>query len=146
MDRLGKLNEKVRDDLNEMGLEIPADSGAPLVFQHGSTLVTISTFEIDASTFCRISSIVLTDVTPTLELLQRLLRLNTEVLFGAFLLFEDTTVAFSATLLGNDLDPKEFETTLRYVAAIADTFDDPLLDLCGGMRGMDLLEQVDADR
>lgn len=146
MDRLGKLNEKVRDYLTEMGLELPAEPTPPIVFQHGSTIVTISTFELDSSTFCRFSSVVLTDVTPTLELLQRLLRLNTEVLFGAFLLFEDTTIAFSATLLGNDLDPKEFETTLRYVAAIADTFDDPLLDLCGGMRGMDLLEQPHNDR
>ena len=99
----------------------------------------ISLFEEGEDTFCRFASIMLRDFEPSLELLQRILKLNTEVLFGSFLLFEDNTLSFSATLLGNHLDYDEFDKTLRYVAQVSDDYDDELQSIGGGQRAQDVL-------
>jgi hypothetical protein len=109
------------------------------LLKYGSTVVMVTLFEADDRPFCRFVSIVLKDVEPTLELLQRLLKLNTEVLFGAFLLFEDNTLSFSATLFAEHLDADTFELTLRYVAQVSDDYDDVLQELAGGSRAEDLL-------
>ena len=101
----------------------------------------ISLFEDGEQTFCRFASIMLKDFEPSLELLHRILRLNTEVLFGSFLLFEDNTLSFSATLLGNHLDFDEFENTLQYVAKVSDDYDDELQVLGGGQRAEDVLNE-----
>ena len=109
MNHMQILEERVKTYLGEMELE-PEQSGDQLyLFKYGSTVVMISLFEEGDQTFCRFASIMLKDFEPSLELLHRILRLNTEVLFGTFLLFEDNTLSFSATLLGNHLDFDEFE-------------------------------------
>jgi len=111
------------------------------LFKYGSTVVMISLFAEEEQTFCRFASIMLKDFEPTLELLHRLLRLNTEVLFGSFLLFEDNTLSFSATILGNNIDFPEFEMSLRYVAKVSDDYDDQLQALGGGKRAQDVLSE-----
>ena len=139
MNHMQILEERVKTYLGEMELE-PEQSGDQLyLFKYGSTVVMISLFEEGDQTFCRFASIMLKDFEPSLELLHRILRLNTEVLFGTFLLFEDNTLSFSATLLGNHLDFDEFETTLRYVAKVSDDYDDDLQVLGGGQRAQDVL-------
>jgi hypothetical protein len=111
------------------------------LFKYGSTVVMISLFEEGVDTYVRFASIMLKDFEPTLEVVQRILRLNTEVLFGSFLLFEDNTLSFSATLLGNHLDFDEFERTLKYVAKVSDDYDDELQSLGGGQRAEDVLRE-----
>jgi len=101
MNRLQILEERVRAYLGEMGLDPEQSEDGLYLFKYGSTVVMISLFEETEDTFCRFASVMLKDFEPTLELLHRILRLNTEVLFGSFLLFEDNTLSFSATLLGN---------------------------------------------
>jgi hypothetical protein len=141
MDRIQILEERVRAYLAEMGLEPEQSEDGLYLFKYGSTVVMISLFEEGEDTFCRFASIMLKDFEPTLDLLQRILRLNTEVLFGSFLLFEDNTLSFSATLLGNHLDFAEFEKTLRYVAKVSDDYDDELQTLGGGKRAEDVLRE-----
>jgi hypothetical protein len=141
MDRLQILEERVKAYLAEMGLEPEQSEDGLYLFKYGSTVVMISLFEESEDTFCRFASIMLKDFEPTLELLHRILRLNTEVLFGSFLLFEDNTLSFSATLLGNHLDFAEFEKTLRYVAKVSDDYDDELQGLGGGKRAEDVLRE-----
>jgi hypothetical protein len=135
------LEERVQAFLAEMELEPEQSEDGLYLFKYGSTVVMISLFEEDDQTFCRFASIMLKDFEPSLELLHRILRLNTEVLFGTFLLFEDNTLSFSATLLGNNLDLDEFEVTLRYVAKVSDDYDDELQILGGGQRAEDVLRQ-----
>ena len=133
------LDERVSAYLGEMDL-VPEQSEEGLhLFKYGSTVVMISLFEQGEDTYCRFASIMLKEFGPSLELLQRILRLNTEVLFGTFLLFEDNTLSFSATLLGNHLDLDEFEKTLRYVAQVSDDYDDELQAIGGGKRASDVL-------
>lgn len=141
MNRLQILEERVDSYLAEMGLEPEQSEDGLYLFKYGSTVVMVSLFEEGEDTFCRFASIMLKDFVPTLELLHRILRLNTEVLFGAFLLFEDNTLSFSATLLGNHLDFDEFEKTLRYVAKVSDDYDDDLQRLGGGQRAEDVLRE-----
>ncbi len=141
MNRIEILRDKVRTYMNDMEL-VPQESGDGLyLFKYGSTVVMISLFQDDDETYCRFASIMLKDFQPSLELLHRILRLNTEVLFGSFLLFEDNTLSFSATLLGNHLDFDEFEKTLRYVAQVSDDYDDDLQTLGGGKRAEDVLRE-----
>lgn len=141
MNRLQILEERVRAYLGEMELDPEQSEDGLYLFKYGSTVVMISLFEEGEDTFCRFASVMLKDFEPTLELLHRLLRLNTEVLFGSFLLFEDNTLSFSATLLGNHLDFDEFAKTLRYVAKVSDDYDDELQELGGGMRAEDVLKE-----
>lgn len=141
MNRLQILEERCNSYLAEMGLEPEQSEDGLYLFKYGSTVVMVSLFEETEDTFCRFASIMLKDFEPTLELLHRILRLNTEVLFGAFLLFEDNTLSFSATLLGNHLDFDEFEKTLRYVAKVSDDYDDELQRLGGGQRAEDVLRE-----
>ncbi len=138
-ERLKLLDERVTAYLGEMDL-VPEQSEEGLhLFKYGSTVVMVSLFEQDDDTYCRFASIMLKEFEPSLELLQRVLRLNTEVLFGSFLLFEDGTLSFSATLLGNNLDYDEFDKTLRYVAQVSDDYDDELQTIGGGKRAVDVL-------
>ena len=144
MNRIEILSERVQTYLAEMGLspEVPEDG--LYLFKYGTTVVMISLFEDDAdlkNSFCRFASILLKDFDVNSELLHRILRLNTEVLFGSFLLFEDNTLSFSATLLGDDLDFEEFRTTLNYVAKVSDDYDEELQILGGGKRAEDVLRE-----
>lgn len=141
MNRLQILEERVSNYLGEMSLAPEQAEDGLYLFKYGSTVVMISLFEEGEDTYVRFASIMLKDFEPTLELLQRILRLNTEVLFGSFLLFEDNTLSFSATLLGNHLDFDEFERTLKYVAKVSDDYDDELQSLGGGQRAEDVLRE-----
>ena len=141
MNRIQILEERVQAYLDEMELQADRSEDGLYLFKYGSTVVMISLFEEEADTFCRFASIMLKDFEPNLELLTRILRLNTEVLFGSFLLFEDNTLSFSATILGNHLDFDEFEKTLRYVAKVSDDYDDELQALGGGKRAEDVLRE-----
>ena len=141
MDAMQSLQERVESYLAQMDLEPERSEDGLNLFKYGSTVVMISLFDEDDQTFCRFASIMLKDFEPSLELLHRILRLNTEVLFGTFLLFEDNTLSFSATLLGNNLDLDEFEVTLRYVAKVSDDYDDELQAMGGGHRAEDVLQQ-----
>ncbi len=140
MEPIEGLDEQVRGYLAELGLEPARTHDGLYLFKYGSTAVIISLFEAGEDTFIRFASVLLKDFEPSLEFLQRLLRLNTEVLFGSFLLFEDNTLSFSATLLGKHVTFPAFEATLVYVARVSDDFDDELQSLGGGQRARDLLE------
>ncbi len=141
MNRLQILEERVDAYLGEMNLSPEHSDDGLYLFKYGSTVVMISLFEDADETFVRFASVMLKDFEPSLELLQRILRLNTEVLFGSFLLFEDNTLSFSATLMGNHLDYDEFDKALRYVAKISDDYDDELQSLGGGQRAVDVLQE-----
>lgn len=143
MRRLQILEERVKAYLAEMELDPAQSEDGLYLFKYGSTVVMITLFEEGEETYCRFVAIVLKDFESTLELLHRILRLNTEVLFGAFQLFEDGTLSFAATLLGNNLDFDEFEKTLRYVAQVSDDYDDELQVLGGGLRAEDVMHEED---
>ena len=144
MNSLLSLDDTLNSYYLKMGLAPEPTTPGHALFRYGSTVIVVSTFsdELDNSNttdvYCRIASIVLDQVEPSLELLQMILRLNTEVLFGAFLLFEDNVLSFSATLFANTLNFATFERTLTYVARISNEFDEEFQLLGQGQRGIEL--------
>ena len=133
------LADRVGDYLLRMEVDTERTDEGIFFFRQGSTVVMMSVFEQENHRWVRLVATMLADVTPSMELLARLLRLNTEVLLGAFLLFEDGTLAFSHTLLGDHLDFEEFECALTYVAQVGDDYDEELQALAGGRRAEDIL-------
>lgn len=139
--KLQELEEKVLAYLSRMGLVVERSEDDIYLFKYGSTVVMVSLFEDEGDTYVRFASTLLKDFDLSIELMTRLLRLNNEVLFGAFLLFEDNTISFAATLLGDTLDFEELAKTLRYVARVSDDYDDVLQRIAGGKKASDLLDE-----
>lgn len=119
MTPLANLEARVEAYLGQMGLEGAFRPGGVTTLDAGDVPVLITCFEQDDATWCRVAAVLLTDVAPTLALLHELLQRHHDVLLGAFQLFEDGTLAFSATLHGHNLDADAFSSTLRYVAHVA---------------------------
>ncbi|MFZ5481736.1 MAG: T3SS (YopN, CesT) and YbjN peptide-binding chaperone 1 [Myxococcota bacterium] len=140
-DRIAHLAGRVSDFLVRMDLDPDRNDEGIFMLRYGSTVVMVSLFEDDDHTYVRFASTMLTGVRPQLDLVMRILRLNTEVLFGAFLLFEDDTLSFTHTLLGDDLAFDEFVHTLTYVARVSDSHDEELQALAGGQRAEDILSE-----
>lgn len=136
---LRALADRVADYLGRMETDTETTDEGIFFFKHGSTVLMVSAFEQDNHRWVRFVATMLADVAPSMELLARLLRMNTDVLLGAFLLFEDGTLAFSYTLLGDHLDFEEFEYALTYVARVGDDYDEDLQALAGGRRAEDIL-------
>ena len=76
------------------------------------------------------------------ELMNFLLRKNAELHFGAFGLYFDNTITFSHSITGTNLDENELVNTLNAVAIIADHYDDKIMELAGGKRAADLLNDL----
>jgi hypothetical protein len=78
------------------------------------------------------------------ELLQFLLRKNSEMHFGSFGLLFDNTIVFQHSLAASNLDDNELITALNAVAIIADYYDDEIVEMAGGKRAKDIMD-VESD-
>jgi hypothetical protein len=78
------------------------------------------------------------NITP--EITNFLLRKNATLHFGAFGLTFDNTIMFSYSLAGMNLDLNELKAALKMVAAISDFYDDEIVKIAGGKRGIDVTE------
>lgn len=107
--------------------------------RYGSTLLVLSSFEHENVTYLRMGAVVLSGAHPSLEVVLRLLRLNAQVLFGSFQLFDDDTIAFTHTLPADGLTFEAFSSALTYVSRVGDDHDEELQSLAGGRRGEDML-------
>ena len=76
------------------------------------------------------------EITP--ELTNFLLRKNATLHFGAFGLTFDNTVIFTCSLAGSNLDLNELKAALQTVATISDYYDDQIVAIAGGKRGIDV--------
>jgi len=80
----------------------------------------------------------------TAELTNFLLRKNATLHFGAFGLTFDNTVIFSCSLAGSHLDINELKAALQTVATISDYYDDQIVAIAGGKRGVDANNMTDS--
>jgi hypothetical protein len=78
--------------------------------------------------------VVVTEIRPTPELYEYLLRLNADEEFGAFALHSDNDIIFSHTIIGDTLDPGELRATVEAIAKGADDYDDQIVERFGGLR------------
>lgn len=95
----------------------------------GDSVVDIFSFVVEGA-----------DITP--ELTNFLLRKNATLHFGAFGLTFDNTVIFSYSLAGSNLDLNELKAALQTVATISDYYDDQIVSIAGGRRGIDVNRMV----
>ncbi len=86
---------------------------------------------------------VVTGAKITSELMRFLLRKNSELHFGSFGLIFDDTITFSHTITGSSLTKDQLVITLNSIAVISDYYDDIIVDLAGGKRASDLVEDLE---
>jgi T3SS (YopN, CesT) and YbjN peptide-binding chaperone 1 len=107
--------------------------------KYGSTVLEISIepYEeddavIDILAFC------VQGVEPSFELMQELLRLNSEVPLGAFSMVEGD-IFYSHSFLGRRLRPEQLIASLDNVASISDLYDERLVAKYGGETALEHL-------
>ncbi len=137
--KLDLLQDKVTGFLLELGL--PPECHAPLAYayRYDDTVVLVSLIETDEGAWVRLASTLLKEFRPNLELVTRVLRLNTEVVMGAFLIFEDDTLTFSITLPAAGLELEGFCAAMDQVARVSNQHGEELRALAGGRLAVDIL-------
>ena len=75
------------------------------------------------------------------DLLEFLLRANSNMQFGGFALDGDGNILFQHSIVGSTCDPNELEESVLAVLEVADDYDDKIVELWGGKRGLDIPPQ-----
>src|SRR5216684_1082119 len=107
--------------------------------KYGSTVLEISIepFEEDDAVV-EVLAFCVQGVEPSFELMQELLRLNSEVALGAFSMLGES-VFFSHSFLGRRLRPEQLIASLEVVADISDEYDEKLVKRYGGETALERL-------
>ena len=107
--------------------------------KYGSTVLEISIdpYEEDDAVI-EVLAFCVQGVEPTFDLAQELLRLNSEVLLGAFSMV-DSDVFFSHSFLGRRLRPEQLIASLETVASVSDEYDEQLVEAYGGETALERL-------
>ncbi len=110
---------------------------------HGSTqvMVIVRPFTDDEACVECLSNVV-TGAKIDAELMKFLLRSNAQLHFGSFGLLFDDTITYSHSFSAACLDDGELEITVSTIAAIADYYDDLIVEKAGGQRAIDLIEEL----
>jgi hypothetical protein len=107
--------------------------------KYGSTVLEISIepYEEDDAVI-EVLAFCVQGVEPTFDLMQELLRLNSEVLLGAFSM-DGRDIFFSHSFLGRRLRPEQLIASLDTVATISDEYDEQLVEAYGGETALERL-------
>lgn len=107
--------------------------------KYGSTVLEISIdpYEEDDAVI-EVLAFCVQGVEPTFDLAQELLRLNSEVLLGAFSMV-DGDIFFSHSFLGRRLRPEQLIASLETVASVSDEYDEQLVEAYGGETALERL-------
>ncbi len=135
---LEQVEDRITGFLVDLGLPPEPYGGRLYAFRYGDTVLLVSLFEANGACWVRLATALLREFRPTLELVTRLLRLNTEVLLGSFLIFEDDILSFSVTLPGEGLAVETFTAAMEHVAVVSNSYGDELRSLAGGRLAADL--------
>lgn len=107
--------------------------------KYGSTVLEISIHpyqEDDA--VIEILAFVVQGVEPSFEMMQELLRLNSEVVLGAFSMV-GKDIFFSHSFLGRRLQPEQLIASLDIVANVSDEYDEQIVAAFGGETAIERL-------
>jgi hypothetical protein len=135
---------RVNDILKDEFPDYLSFGNGSFTISRGSTQVMIVVRPFTSDETCvECMANVVTETEITTELMRFLLRKNAELHFGSFGLLFDDTITFSHSIAGTNLDANELITTLNSVAVIADYYDDIIVDLSGGKRAADVIDDLD---
>jgi len=107
--------------------------------KYGSTVLEISIHpyqEDDA--IIEILAFVVQGVEPSFEMMQELLRLNSEVVLGAFSMV-GRDIFFSHSFLGRRLSAEQLIASLDIVAYVSDEYDEQIVSAFGGETAIERL-------
>ena len=107
--------------------------------KYGSTVleISINPWEEDDAVI-EVLAFCVKGCQPSLELLQELLELNTEILLGAFSMVGDE-IFFSHSFLGRRLRPEQLIASLDMVASTSDEYDEQIVSKYGGETALERL-------
>jgi hypothetical protein len=107
--------------------------------KYGSTVLEISIDpHEDDDAVIEVLAFCVQGVEPSFELMQDLLRLNSEVPLGAFSMV-GKDIFYSHSFLGRRVRPEQFIASLDSVASISDEYDDKLVGKYGGETALECL-------
>ncbi|MBL0332836.1 MAG: hypothetical protein IPP08_04140 [Chlorobiota bacterium] len=132
------VEDKIRICLKEYFPDFNEFPGGAFTVSQGSAVISIFLrvwHEGDiAVTF---TSQLVTGAVVDANLMEWLLKKNSEINFGAFGLLFDNTIVYSHTLPGMDLSDSELTSTLATMATIADFYDGVIVEMAGGKLGIE---------
>jgi len=110
--------------------------------KYGSTVLEISIepFQEDDA-IVEVLAFCVQGVEPTFELMQELLRLNSDVPFGAFSMVGHD-IFYSHAVLGRRLRPEQLIASLEIVADVSDEYDEQLVAKYGGETALERLRST----
>jgi hypothetical protein len=129
---LERLEDTITDMLVDLGLPPEPHGDKLYAFSFADVVLMVSLFDAADQSWVRIATPILEGIRPNLELVTRVLRLNTEVLLGSFLIFEDNTLGFSITLPGLGLQAETFRLAMEQAASIGSRCGEELAAIAGG--------------
>ena len=103
----------------------------------GSACVLVEVLPWENNAAIDTRSYVVTQIDLQASLLEFLLRENDRLLFGAFGIDSDGDIFLGHTIVGSECDQAELETSVRSILALADDYDDVIVDRWGGQRAVD---------
>jgi type III secretion system-like peptide-binding chaperone len=108
-------------------------------FKYGSTVLEISIdpYE-DDDAVVEVLAFCVQGAEPTFEMMQDLLRFNSEVPLGAFSMV-GRDIFYSHSFLGRRMRPEQFIASLDSVASISDEYDDKLVAKYGGETALECI-------
>ena len=137
-----EVYRQVKSYLDELVDEHFDDAGhCDFYLKYGSTVLEISIdpYEEDDAVI-EILAFCVQGVEPTFELMQELLRLNSEVPLGAFTMVEHD-IFYSHSFLGRRLRPEQLIASLDSVASVSDLYDERLVAKYGGETALEHLRR-----
>jgi len=138
--------DKVSNYLTEFHSDHISFGDGSFTVSRGSsqTMIIVRPFtKTEACVECIANVVTGANITP--NLMRFLLRKNSELHFGGFGLLFDDTITFSRSFSSSAMDSDEFKVTLNAVAIISDYYDDIIVDLAGGKRARDILDDLMLD-
>jgi hypothetical protein len=141
---IDKTIEKVNKILNDNFPGFVAFGDGSFTISRGSSQVMIVVRPFIKNETCVecIANVVMgANITP--HLMKYLLKKNAELHFGAFGLIFDDTITFSHSITGTNLDENELTVTLNSVAFLADYYDNIIVEMAGGKKALDYVEDYE---
>ncbi|MDQ3760487.1 MAG: YbjN domain-containing protein [Actinomycetota bacterium] len=103
----------------------------------GSAIISVGVLPRENHSVVMVQSWVVTRIESSMELYHFLLRLNNDLLYGAFSIDDANDISFRACLYGDTLDQEELSMAIAAVALTADEYDDEIIARFGGLSAKD---------
>ena len=131
---IDSARQKVRDYLTEIDPDFQEYDSGMFTVQEGSAVIGISfrPWHIE-DVAVEFTSQLVNDASLSEESMRWLLEKNAALHFGSFGLLFDGSIIYSHTIPAACLNQQTFDATLRTVAAIADHYDDEIVQIAGGI-------------